>query len=270
MQTTIKKHIFDMVDSSYNTEDSSRFFNVVMLVLISLNVVAAILETEVVLYSRYKILFDLFEAVSVGIFTIEYILRIWSCTEDPKYKEPISGRLRFALTPFMLIDLVAFLPFYVPLWRMDLRAIRVVRLFRVFRLMKMGRYTKSLLIIQNVIKSKKEQLNITLFSGAILLIVASSLLYFIEHDAQPDVFSSIPDAMWWAVITLTTVGYGDIYPVTVLGKIIGAFIAVLGIGLFALPAGIIAAGFASELQTKPPESQICPHCGKEINQMQQD
>ena len=155
MQTTIKKNIFDMVDSSYDAEDSSRYFNVAMLVLISLNVIAAILETEARLYSRYKIFFDLFEGISVGLFTLEYVLRIWSCTEDPKYKEPVSGRLRFALTPFMLIDLVAFLPFYVPIWRMDLRIIRVVRLFRLFRLMKMGRYTKSLLIIQNVIKSKK-------------------------------------------------------------------------------------------------------------------
>lgn len=265
MQTTIKKNIFDMVDSSYNAEDSSKYFNVVMLILISLNVIAAILETEAGLYSRYKIFFDLFEAISVGIFTLEYILRIWSCTEDPKYKGPIFGRLRFALTPSMLIDLISFMPFYVATWGVDFRAIRVVRLFRLFRLLKMGRYIKSLLIIQNVIRSKKEELSITLFSGVILLVVASSLLYFIEHDAQPEVFSSIPDAMWWAVITLTTVGYGDIYPITILGKIVGASIAVLGIGLFALPAGIIASGFASELQEQPVKSQICPHCGKEIN-----
>ena len=128
----------------------------------------------------------------------------------------------------------------------------------------MGRYTKSLSIIQNVLKSKKEELGITLFSGAMLLIVASSLLYFIEHDAQPDTFGSIPNAMWWGVVTLTTVGYGDVYPITALGKIVGAFISILGIGLFALPAGIISSGFASELQTKPQEIQVCPHCGKEI------
>lgn len=264
MQITIKKNIFDMVDSSYDAEDSSRYFNIVMLVLISLNVIAAILETEVGLYSRYQIFFDLFERISVGIFTLEYILRIWSCTEDPKYKEPILGRLRFVFSPFMLIDLVAFLPFYIPMWGMDLRIIRVVRLIRLFRIMKMWRYTKSLSIIQNVVRSKKEELSITLFAGTILLILASSLLYLIEHDAQPDVFSSIPASMWWAVVTLTTVGYGDIYPITVLGKLLGASIAVLGIGLFALPAGIISSGFASELQSKSTKSQICPHCGKDI------
>jgi|SRR5688572_136217 len=264
MQATIKKNIFDMVDSSYDAEDSSRYFNVAMLVLISLNVMAAILETETRLYSRYKTFFDLFEAISVVLFTLEYLLRIWSCTEDPKYKGSISGRLRFVLSPLMLIDLVAFLPFYVTTLGIDLRVIRVIRLFRLFRLMKLGRYTKSLSMIQNVVKSRKEELSLTLFSGIILLILASSLLYFIEHDAQPDVFSSIPESMWWAAVTLTTVGYGDIYPVTVLGKIVGASIAVLGIGLFALPAGIIASGFASELQDKSAKSQICPHCGKEI------
>lgn len=264
MQATIKKNIFDLVDSSYDAEDSSRYFNAVMLVLISLNVIVAILETEDILYSRYQTFFNLFEWISVGIFTVEYILRIWSCTEDPKYKEPILGRLRFVFSPFMLIDLAATLPFFIPMWGMDLRIIRVVRLIRLFRIMKMWRYTKSLSIIQNVVRSKKEELTITLFSGTILLILASSLLYLIEHNAQPDVFSSIPASMWWAVITLTTVGYGDIYPVTVFGKFIGASIAVLGIGLFALPAGIISSGFASELQNKSTKSHICPHCGKEI------
>ena len=265
MQTTIRKKIFDMVDSSYDAEDSSRYFNVVMLVLILLNVAAAILETEADLYSRYKTFFDFFEAISVGLFTLEYVFRIWSCTEDPKYPGPIYGRLRFALSPFMLIDLISFLPFYVPMWGMDLRMIRVIRLFRLFRLMKMWRYSRSLSIIQGVIKSKKEELSLTLFSGIILLIVASSLLYFIEHDAQPDKFSSIPSAMWWGVVTLTTVGYGDVYPITTLGKVVSGFISVLGIGLFALPAGIIASGFASELQAKNQELLICPHCGKEIN-----
>jgi voltage-gated potassium channel len=266
MQTTLKKKIFEIVDASYDDQDATRFVNLGMLILIFLNIVAAILETETQFYSRHKALFDFFELFSVGIFTLEYILRLWTCTEDPKYKDPIWGRLRFALSPFMLIDLAAFLPFYIPFWGMDLRMIRVVRLSRLFRLMKMGRYSKSLSTIQKVISNKKEEIGITIFLGAILLIIAASLLYILEHDAQPEAFASIPDAMWWAVVTLTTVGYGDVYPVTVLGKIVGAFIAILGIGLFALPAGIIASGFASELQAKNTEPIICPHCGKEMNQ----
>jgi voltage-gated potassium channel len=236
-----------------------------MLVLISLNIVVVILETEAGIYSRYKILFEYFDLFSVGVFSIEYVLRLWSCSEHPNYKGAAFGRLRFALSPSMLIDLISILPFYVPLWGIDLRFIRAIRLFRLFRLMKMMRYSQSLSKIVNVIRSKKEELSITLFAVAILLIIASSLLYFIERNVQPDAFSSIPAAMWWGVITLTTVGYGDIYPITVMGKIVGAFIAVLGVGLFALPAGIIASGFASELHNKSSEPQICPHCGKYIN-----
>ncbi len=128
----------------------------------------------------------------------------------------------------------------------------------------MGRYSKSLTTLTNVIRSKKEELSITLFAGFILLIIASSSMYLVEHQAQPEVFGSIPDAMWWGVITLTTVGYGDVYPKTILGKLIGAGIALLGMGLFALPAGIIASGFASEIH-KEEEPKVCPNCGKVID-----
>jgi voltage-gated potassium channel len=266
MQTSIKKKVFELIDPSHAYDDTSRAFNIGMLVLISLNIVVVILETEAGIYSRYRSFFEIFDAFSVGIFTIEFVLRLWSCTEHPNYKRPVIGRLRYAFSPSMLIDLISILPFYVPLWGMDLRFIRAIRLFRLFRLMKMMRYSQSLTKIVTVIKSKKEELSITLFAGAILLIIASSLLYFIEHNIQPDSFGSIPAAMWWGVVTLTTVGYGDVYPTTVIGKIIGALIAVLGIGLFALPAGIIASGFASELHNKSSEPQICPHCGKDITQ----
>lgn len=265
MERTIRKKVFDLVDSTYDAEDSSRYFNVGMLILILLNVVAAIIETDAGFYARYQTFFNLFEMISVGIFTLEYGIRIWSCPEDSKYPHPLFGRLRFALSPVMLIDLMAFLPFYMPMWRMDLRMIRVIRLFRLFRLIKMWRYSKSLSLLQNVFRSKKEELGITLLLGAMLLIVASSLLYFIEHEAQPEAFSSIPAAMWWGVTTLTTVGYGDVFPVTPLGRIAGAVIAILGIGLFALPAGIVASGFTSALEAKSKKSHTCPHCGKEIN-----
>lgn len=265
MQTTLKRALFELVDAEYDDQDATRFLNLGMLILISLNVAASILETNAELYSRYNISFDVFEAFSVAIFTLEYVVRIWTCTEYPEYRNPVSGRLRFALSSFMLIDLISFLPFYVPIWGLDLRTIRVIRLFRLFRLMKMGRYSRSISTLQKVLRTKKEELGLTIFSGAIVLIIASSLLYIAEHDAQPDRFASIPDAMWWGAITLTTVGYGDVYPVTPVGKIIGALIAMLGIGLFALPAGIIASGFAAELQAKPSKPTSCPHCGKEIH-----
>jgi len=262
----IKQRIFKIIDPSSSDRGAGRVFNVGMLILIFFNVLAVILETEVGLYSKYKAYFDSFEILSVAIFTAEYLLRLWTVTEITKYKLPVTGRLEFALTPSMLIDLFSFLPFYIPLGGMDLRFIRAVRLFRLFRLFKMGRYSQSLTKLVNVLKSKKEELIITVFSSIVLLILASSLMYFIEREAQPELFGSIPKAMWWGAVTLTTVGYGDVYPMTLLGRIIGAFIAVLGIGLFALPAGIIASGFASELQKQKSERITCPHCGEEITE----
>jgi voltage-gated potassium channel len=265
MLNKIKQTAFEIIDPTHSDDGASRVFNIGMIFLIFINILAVVLETEEGLYSQHKTLFHFFDVFSVGVFTVEYILRLWTCTEHLKYNSPITGRIRYALTASMLIDLFSFLPFYMPLGGLDLRIIRAVRLFRLFRLFKIGRYSQSLNKLVNVITSKKEELLITLFSGGILLIIASSLMYFIEREAQPDVFGSIPAAMWWAAVTLTTVGYGDVYPVTVLGKLLTAFIAVLGIGLFALPAGIIASGFAAELQKQKPEHMICPHCGKEIH-----
>ena len=266
MQTALKDRFYDVLIPSNSQESISRYFNIGMLVLIFLNVLAVIFETEPDFYLHYKAFFDAFEIFSVIIFTVEYILRLWVCTKQEKYASPILGRVRFALQPLQLIDLLAILPFYIPFIGFDLRFVRAVRLFRLFRLFKMGRYSQSLTTLTNVMRSKKEELSITLFSGFILLIIASSVIYLVEHDAQPEAFHSIPDAMWWGVVTLTTVGYGDVYPKTLLGKIIGATIALLGIGLFALPAGIIASGFASEIQKAKPTPKVCPHCGKAIQQ----
>jgi len=139
---------------------------------------------------------------------------------------------------------------------------RLVRLFRLFRLFKAGRYSRSLRTLSNVARLKKEELGITLFAGLVLRIIASSLMYCVERDYQPDVFTSILASRWWGVATLTTIGYGDIYPQTSIGKILGLLIAMLGIELFALPAGIIAGGFALEVQSGS-RPHICPHCGKD-------
>ena len=229
-----------------------------------------ILETEESIFTKFKILFSTFEVLSIAVFTIEYLLRLWVCTEEPKYHSPVICRLRYALAPLSLVDLFSFLPFYLPFTNLDLRFLRALRLFRLFRIFKIGRYSQSVTLLVRVLRSKKEELVITLFSGLILLIIASSLVFVAEHDAQPDVFSSIPASMWWGAVTLTTVGYGDIYPKTILGKFLGAFIAILGIGLFALPAGIIASGFSSELQKPSTAPTICPHCGNNIKSIPDD
>lgn len=202
----------------------------------------------------------------MATFTIEYLLRLWSCTVDSRFRNPVLGRIRFALRPLLIIDLVAILPFYLPIIiPFDLRFLRALRLIRILRMLKMGRYSESLRLFASVLKSKKEELVIAVFVTFILLIVSSSLMYFVENEAQPENFSSIPDAMWWGVATMTTVGYGDVYPVTPVGRFLGAIIAILGIGMFALPAGILASGFVEEIQKRRTGHIRCPYCGKNID-----
>lgn len=243
----------------------ARVFHTFMLSLISLNVLAVILETVDSLIDDYSDLFTYFEYFSVTCFSIEYLLRIWCCNINKKYSGRLIGRLKFLLTPMALVDLLSIAPFYLPMITdLDLRFLRAIRLSRIFRLFKIGRYSNAYTLIKHVIILKKEYLVITIIFGATLLIVASSLMYFIEHDAQPQVFSSIPATMWWGIITLTTVGYGDTFPITPLGKFLSGLLALLGIGLFALPAGILASGFSEEIQKQKCEP-LCPHCGNNIN-----
>jgi len=240
MNKKLRKRTFEILETAKEGDVISKIFDIFILILIFLNVIAVILETIEKISSQLGHFFNIFEVSSVIVFTIEYILRIWSCTTDVKFHDPVWGRVRFIFTPLALIDLMAILPFYLPmLIPLDLRFIRAVRLFRVFRLFKMGRYSDSLKTFGNVIKKKREELVISLFIVFVLLVTASSLMYFVENRAQPEAFPNIPAAMWWGITTLTTVGYGDVYPITPLGKLFGAIISLLGIGMFALPAGIL-------------------------------
>lgn len=262
MMGRIKKRIYEILEVASPKDVQSRIFDIFIVTLIFLNVIAVILETVEKLSSQFSQFFKIFEVFSVIVFTSEYLLRVWSCTKNLKYKRSISGRIRFILTPLALVDLFAILPFYFPLFiPFDLRFIRAIRLVRLFRLFKMGRYSESIKLFGRVLRAKKEELFITVFAVFILLTISSSLLYFVEHEAQPEMFSSIPAAMWWGVATLTTVGYGDIYPITTLGKFLGAIISLLGVGLFALPAGILSAGFIEEIRKSKEIVKICPHCG---------
>jgi len=275
---SVRKRVFEIVEIARPGDHLSRAFDIFIITLIALNVVALILESVQSIHAFSPRLFYIFECVSVVIFTIEYVARAWSCVEKPQYAKPVSGRLRFLVTPLAVIDLLAVLPFYLPFLGIDLRFLRILRMMRMFRIAKLGRYSQSLQILQRVAAGKKEQLVCTLFMLVLLVIVAASMLYYAENSAQPKNFSSIPAAMWWAICTLTTVGYGDIFPTTGLGKVMASIIAVLGIGVFALPAGILGAGFVEEMGQRDQSGSSnagnadptgmparCPHCGKEIN-----
>ncbi|HDR90713.1 MAG TPA: ion transporter [candidate division Zixibacteria bacterium] len=250
MKFDVKKRVFEILDMADNGDKASRIWDVFIMALITTNVIAVIFETVEQYSLKYGTFFRWFEIFSVVVFTIEYILRLWAVTSQPSHRRPVVDRMKYALKFMSIIDLLAILPFYIPMFLpCDLRFLRALRLFRMLRILKIGRYSKAMITIGRVLNSKKEELAITGFVLGILLVLASSLMYYVENTAQPDVFTSIPAAMWWGIATLTTVGYGDIYPVTILGKVLGAFIAVLGIGLFALPAGILAGGFGEELKS---------------------
>lgn len=166
-----------------------------------------------------------------------------------------------------VIDLLAILPFYLPfIFPIDLRVLRTIRVIRLFRLFKVNRYTNSLSIIAKVFKSKASQLISSVFVVGLLMIISSVLMYSIENPVQPEVFKNAFSGLWWAVATFTTVGYGDIYPITGAGKILSAIIAMLGIGLVAVPTGIISAGFIENISDgREEEKHYCPYCGKKID-----
>ncbi len=157
-----------------------------------------------------------------------------------------------------LIDLLAIAPFFLSMAGIDLRILRIVRLMRV---LKFTRYTNAMDVLADAIRSRKDELVLTLITMVFLLLLCGSLIYFAEHEAQPNIFSSIPASLWWAVVTLTTIGYGDVYPITMAGKVIAGVSAIFGIAMIALPGGIIASGIIENAKNKAPV--VCPHCGKE-------
>ena len=216
--------------------------------LISVSVITIFLETETEFYAAYGGILWTITLFAVAVFSVEYLLRLWVCTLNPLYSDPVRGRLRYMVSPLALFDLVAILPFYIPMvLPMDLLVLRLFRLTRVFTVLKMGRFSRAWDSLTYTIKSRKEELLISAVLIFMVLAVSSTVMYYIENPAQPQKFSSIPQTMWWGVVTLSTVGYGDIYPITPLGKLVGSMVAISGIALFALPAGIIAAGLVESL-----------------------
>lgn len=260
-----KRRTWEVLEAAAGTGDRvSRTVDLFILSLIVLNVVAVVAGSVREIQNEYGRLLAYFEIFSVAVFTLEYFLRVWSCTVNPEYTRPVAGRLRFMLQAMVLFDLLAILPFYLPFVGVDLRFLRVLRLMRIIRIFKIARYYGSLQVIRNVFVAKKEELILSLFVMLLLLVLSSSLMYYVETSAQPDVFPNIPETMWWAVTTLTTVGYGDIYPVTTAGKLLAAVISILGIAMFALPTGILGAGFVEETRKQKTRPEQCPHCGKDL------
>ncbi len=279
----LRRRTWEIVEVARPGDRPSWWFDVGIRLLIALNVAVVVVETVPEVAAVGGSFFRWFEIVSVAVFTAEYIARVWSAVEDPRYRRPVRGRLRFAATPLALVDLLAVLPALLPLVGFDLRILRGVRLFRLFRILKLGRYSRSLRTVGRVFRRRRGQLTIVLTALGLLLLVASSLMYLAEHEVQPEKFRSIPATMWWGVVTLTTLGYGDVYPVTVLGRFMAGIFALSGVLMVALPTAILGAGFmevageeAGDGMRDPGRTtdepgggtdtsrRRCPHCGEEL------
>ncbi len=201
-----RRRIAEVLDQTHRSDRLSRSMNVFLLVLILLNVLAVILESVSQYRSSYWELFFWFELISVMLFSLEYVLRLWACAEQKVFRGK-GGRLRFALTPMALVDLFAVLPFFLPMViPLDLRFLRILRLVRIFSVLKLAKYSSSITLLSQVLVNKKEQLVITFSLALIVLVFVSSSIFILEHRAQPEVFSSIPAAMWWSIGATTRLG----------------------------------------------------------------
>lgn len=266
MAQTLKTQVHRLLRSDDATP-AGRWVDRFIVILILLNVAAVIAETVESVQARYGNALLVFERVSLVIFGVEYVLRLWTANEIPRFAHPVTGRLRWMATPYAVVDLLAIAPAFLPL--ADLRFVRVLRLLRLF---KLGRYSEGFRILGAVFRAKRDELAMASFLVAVALVLSSSLMYYAERDAQPDKFSSILDAMWWGIVTLTTTGYGDVVPITVEGRIIAGASAVLGVLSIALPVGILAAGFTEELAHRrrgggaaASTPARCPHCGEGLH-----
>ena len=245
----IRAKIFNMVSTGVIDEPINRFYDALSIIALGLNLFAAFAITFDYMEEHYKGLLLAIEAVTTFFFAIDYILRLITANElFPKDKEAVAIR-KYVLSFTGIVDLLSFLPYYLPIvFPAGGTAFRMFRVARILRLFRINSYYDQLNVITEVLSSKKQQLLASGFIILILMMASSLCMYSVEHDAQPDVFENAFSGIWWATSTLLTVGYGDIYPKTIAGKILGIIISFLGVGLVAIPTGIISAGFVEQYQ----------------------
>tara|TARA_B100000886_G_scaffold265199_1_gene189625 strand:+ start:2039 stop:2953 length:915 start_codon:yes stop_codon:yes gene_type:complete len=238
----LKKRTWSLLEPAEENDKQSKILDIFLVCLISLNVFFVILETVDILYQKYETFFITFEIFSIIIFSFEYVARIWACTEEKKTGSFLKKRVKYIFSFPAIIDALAILPSIIAIFfpSVDLRFIRVLR---ILRLLKFSRYSNSINSLLSVLWDQRRSFGAAFFILFIVLIISSSGMYLVEKNVQPDKFGSIPQAMWWAIVTLTTVGYGDTFPITSAGKFFGSLIIILGIGTVALPSGILASAF---------------------------
>ncbi len=257
-----RKRIFEIIQIGVDSDIASRTFDFLVVGLVIVNIFLSICYTFDELLEYYNV-FHALEIITVVFFTIELALRLW--TADYLYgKSRIASSLRYLVSFNGIIELLSIFPFFLPLvFPKGLIAFRIFRVSRILRLFQANAYSDATAAIIIVIKRKRNQILSSMLIILIIMTMASLVMYEFEHDAQPDVFVNAFSGMWWATATLLTVGYGDIYPITVIGRIASIIITFLGVGMVAIPTGILSAGFIE--YSADSKSRTCPHCGKQYD-----
>ena len=246
----LRTRVYAILEQALPDDVASRFVHAVLICLALGSVAAVVFESVPSLRLKYEALFFAVELVTVAVFTLEYFMRLWVAPLHPPYRRlgAAHAAVRYALSLPSLIDLVTIIPFYLAL--VSPADLRVFIVFRIIRFLKIARYSPGIRSLYEALVNERRALLACLIILGSLVLAAASLMHLAEHDAQPEKFGTIPDAMWWAVVTLTTVGYGDVVPITPLGKVIAGVIAIMGLGMLALPVGIIATSFAEVIHRR--------------------
>lgn len=246
---SLRLRVAQIVRPYHQGDTVSFLFDVFLIALILTSVFAVVMSTVESFANRYQQSLWLFEIFTITVFTVEYLVRVWSCVEDDSSNQSHwRKRWNYVRSPMAIIDLIAIVPFYLGFFiELDLRSVRVVRLLRIG---KLGRYSRAMEMLLQVLRMEFKILLSVVALLLVLMLIASTGIYLIESKVQPDVFGSIPQAMWWAMATLTTVGYGDVTPITPLGKFFAGSITILSMGMVALPAGILASSFSEQLRVR--------------------
>ncbi|MCL1832177.1 MAG: potassium channel family protein [Oscillospiraceae bacterium] len=270
----LKKRTFRIIQPHTKNDIPSAIYDWFIFVLVVVDMITTILAT-VSSFSRFETAFIVIEIITVIVFAIEYILRFWTADLFRRKENPLKARLKYAFSFIMIVDLMAIAPFFLQfVFPVNIHILRTFRLLRIFRLLRVRKYVKTLSQFHDILKQKASQLFFSMIILFVLMLVASTLMYTAENEAQPEVFDNAMSGLWWAIITMTTIGYGDIYPITAGGKVIGALFSLLSVAIIAVPTGIISAGFIESnylhkkiaSNTNKKSKPFCPYCGENLDE----
>jgi len=245
---TLRAQVFALFNTTPHSHNVNKYIDSVVILAVLVSVVCIVLETVQEVNQVWSAEFHILDLITVFIFSVEYVLRVYSCCELEEFQKPFKGRLKYMTSASALVDLIAVCPFYIDIFLSKSLDLRFLRIFRLTRLLKLTRYTGTLNTLVKAVQREKYVLLAAAFMMFLMIILTASLGYLFEHDAQPDKFESIPTSMYWAVVTLASVGYGDITPITPLGRFMTVIVSFVGIGIFAIPAGLMASSFTDQLR----------------------